>query len=31
MTFHNKENQKIFYKIGEVAKELNVKDNLSFS
>ncbi|MGY8931530.1 MAG: MerR family transcriptional regulator [Flavobacteriales bacterium] len=28
MTFHNKENQKIFYKIGEVAKELNVNVSL---
>ena len=28
MTIHNKENQKIFYKIGEVAKELNVNVSL---
>lgn len=28
MTFHKKENQKIFYKIGEVAKELNVNVSL---
>ena len=28
MTFQNKENQKIFYKIGEVAKELNVNVSL---
>ena len=28
MTFHNKENQKIFYKIGEVAKELSVNVSL---
>ena len=28
MTFQNKENQKIFYKIGEVAKELSVNVSL---
>jgi len=28
MAMHNKENQKIFYKIGEVAKELNVNVSL---
>jgi DNA-binding transcriptional MerR regulator len=28
MAIHNKENQKIFYKIGEVAKELNVNVSL---
>ena len=28
MAMHNKENQKIFYKIGEVAKELNINVSL---